>query len=151
MLAAERQSPTRDMPWMSQTEGELARLLAMLLTTPAPKEPRITEADFDATFRIDLAEPLDREQMAQHFGVGRHHLSRRAHALLGSRLGEVSRSLKLEFSMSLLEASLGLSIENVALRVGYQDPLYLSKVFHKYVGKSPSRYRADLDGDRFAY
>jgi AraC-like DNA-binding protein len=145
MLVAERQSPTRDMPWMSQTEGELARLLALLLTTPAPNETSITESGLRRYLLDHLAEPLDLEQMAQHFGVGRHHLSRRAHALLGVRLGEVSRSIKLDFSISLLEAtSLGLSIEDVALRVGYADPLYFSKVFHKHVGKSPSQYRADL-------
>lgn len=145
MLATDRQYPICESPWMSQTEAQLARLLALLLTTPAPKGPKLTEAGLQRYLLDHLAESLNLEQMAQHFGVSRHYLSRRAHALLGACLGDVSRRLKLELSISLLEAtSLGLSIEDVAVRVGYEDPLYFSKVFHRYVGKSPSQYRADL-------
>lgn len=144
MLATEWQAPTDDSPWMDQTEGELARLLALLLTPSAMKEPQITEAGIRMYLLDHLAEPLDLDKMAQHFSVSRYHLSRRAHTLFGARLSQVSRELKLNFSLSLLEAtSLELSIEDIARRVGYEDPLYFSKVFHRHVGKSPSRYRAD--------
>ncbi len=71
------------------------------------------------------------------------HLSRKAHELLGERLGTVSRRQKLELACSLLETrSVDFSIAEIARRVGYEDPLYFSKVFRRHVGMSPSRYRA---------
>ena len=33
-----------------------------------------------------------------------------------------------------------LNVSEVAYAVGYQDPFYFSKSFHKYYGVSPSRF-----------
>jgi AraC-like DNA-binding protein len=89
-----------------------------------------------------VAEPLSLDKMAAHFRVSRFHLSRRARAVLGTSLGHASRDAKLGLALALLDApTVDLSIAEIARRVGYQDPLYFSKVFRRALGKSPRDYR----------
>ncbi len=142
MMTLESRAPSTTL-WMTQTEAELARLLALLLTLPASDEPRLTEARLRQYMIDRMAEPFDLDQMAQHFGMSRFSFSRRARAALGEPLSSASRLLKLEFSRSLLDAAaLDLSIADVALRAGYQDPLYFSRIFRRHFAMSPTRYRA---------
>lgn len=147
MLALEKLTPSASPDWMSQAEGELARLLSLLLTPAAPEEPRLSEASLRRYFLDHLSEPFDLETIAQFFGVSRFYLSRRARQLLGESLFSAARRVKLDFSRTLLEStSLELEVSDIALRVGYSDPLYFSKVFRAHVGVSPSHYRARIRG-----
>ena len=38
----------------------------------------------------------------------------------------------------------GIRIKEVALRLGYTDPLYFSRIFKKIVGTSPEAYREKI-------
>ena len=132
-------------PWMNQGDAELARLLALLLAAPAPNERPLNEPNLRRYMSDRLAEPFELEPMARHFGTSRFTLSRRARAILGESLSEASRRLKLEFARSLLDApALDLSIAEVALRSGYQDPLYFSRIFRRQFSVSPSTYRESV-------
>lgn len=131
-----------DPDWMSPAEGELARLLSLLLVEPTTPGTNLTEASLRHYLLAHVAEPLDLDAIAAHFEVSRYHLSRKAHLLLGERLGAASRRLRIDLSCSLLEArSLELNIAEIARRVGYEDPLYFSKVFRRQVGASPRSFR----------
>lgn len=50
-------------------------------------------------------------------------------------------SMRMEQARHLLAHSTSMSIEEVARAIGYQDPLYFSRVFRKATGLSPSLYR----------
>ena len=129
---------------MSPTEGELARLLALLVTPAHVGEPRVSESGLRRYLVDHIAEPFSLERTAAHFGISRSHLSRRAKAIFGASLESVSRHTKLEFALALLDApTVDLSIAEIARRAGYQDPLYFSKVFRRALGKSPRDYRAE--------
>jgi AraC-like DNA-binding protein len=144
MLLQDRQAASPHPEWMSQSEATLARLLSVLLLPPASGETLLTAGGIQRYLLDHVAEPLELDRIAEYFGVSRFHMSRRARALLGDRLEAVSRRLKLEFAISLLEASSPeLGVADVARRVGYDDPLYFSRVFRRQVGMSPSRYRAE--------
>ncbi len=50
------------------------------------------------------------------------------------------RELKrMEFAVNRL--SQGLTVKEVALELGYSDPYFFSRMFKRYIGASPSRYR----------
>ena len=48
--------------------------------------------------------------------------------------------LRIQNAADLLRRT-DLSIVQVALAVGYEDPLYFSSLFHRKMGTSPSQYR----------
>ena len=50
------------------------------------------------------------------------------------------QTLRIKDTMSAL-ISTKVSITEIAAQVGYQDPLYFSRVFKKLVGMSPKEYR----------
>lgn len=54
-------------------------------------------------------------------------------------------SLRMSSAQSLLENT-EYNITEVAEAVGYDNPLYFSRLFHKYVGVSPSKYRKSRKG-----
>ena len=144
MLTLERQSPSVECSFMSPTEGELARLLALLVTPARAGEARLSAPALRRYLADHVAEPFSLGRMAKHFGVSRFYLSRRANAMLGASLERISRDNKLEPSLALLDApTVDLSIAEVARCVGFHDPLYFSKVFRRALGKSPREYRAE--------
>ncbi len=51
---------------------------------------------------------------------------------------------KVHHAKSLLMQT-SLSVQEVAIRVGYDDPLYFSRIFKKYAGASPSLYKNGLE------
>ncbi len=142
MLTLESRGGASASQWMTQTEAELARLLALLVSVPPSTESRLGEASLRQYMIDRISEPFDLDQMAQSFGMSRFSFSRRARAILGESLSSASRRLKLEFSRALLgEPALDLTIAEIALRAGYQDALYFSRVFSRQFSLSPSAYR----------
>jgi AraC-like DNA-binding protein len=143
MLALEHQTHgAADPDWMTQTEAELARLLALFVSPLGPDAAPLSEAKLRRYLIDHLSRPFDLDAMARHFGVSRFHLSRKGRALLGESLGTLTRRLRLELCRSLLDATqLDLSVSEVALRAGYDDPLYFSKLFRRHTGMSPTQYR----------
>ena len=47
---------------------------------------------------------------------------------------------KMEFAVNRL--SMGVSVKEVAMEAGFSDPYFFSRMFKKYIGASPSNYRA---------
>ena len=54
-------------------------------------------------------------------------------------------SLRMANAQSMLEGT-GYNISEIAEYVGYDNPLYFSRLFHKHVGVSPSEYRKMRSG-----
>lgn len=52
-------------------------------------------------------------------------------------------SLRISMAQSLLENT-GQSISEIASSVGYENPLYFSRLFHKMTGVSPSTFRKQI-------
>jgi transcriptional regulator GlxA family with amidase domain len=58
---------------------------------------------------------------------------------------EYVHRLRLEETKQMLEASEE-SVEAIAAEVGYQDPRFLARLFHRYVGLTPAQYRRRFGG-----
>lgn len=81
-------------------------------------------------------------QLSQTYGYHRTHFS----AMFKQSTGYSPKQYLLKVRMERAEALLAtaMPIEQVASSVGYSDPLYFSKQFHKWSGKSPSAFRKSL-------
>lgn len=77
-------------------------------------------------------------------GYQKDHIRRRFVATCGCTPVEYLTSLRMENAKALLERrqEMGLTISELALRCGYYDSHYFSKVFKKCVGSSPEHYAA---------
>lgn len=131
---------------MGKREALLAQAL-VALRNPATSEtvPPITAATVDEYLRDHIAAPTDLGRMADHFAVSRTTLCRRVKEKCGDTAQQIHERLKMEWARTLL--SMGrFSVSAVALRVGYRDPFYFSRVFRKHVGSSPKRWVAEVSG-----
>ncbi len=86
---------------------------------------------------------IDLRALAQQAAVTPGHLCKVFQRHLGRSPMQVYWLLQLQFSLSLLIRS-GLSIQEIAWRCDFSDPLYYSRYFKKKLGKSPSRVRKEL-------
>ena len=49
--------------------------------------------------------------------------------------------LKLKEAQRLILSHPDMRIKDIAMEIGYNDPLYFSRIFKKYVGVYPSEYK----------
>ncbi len=132
---------------MGKREALLARAL-VALRAPGKSEtvPPITAATVDEYLRDHIADPTDLGRMADHFAVSRTTLCRRVKETCGDTAQRLHEKLKMEWARTLLSMD-RFSVAAVALRVGYRDPFYFSRVFRKHAGIGPKRWRGE-PGDR---
>ena len=78
--------------------------------------------------------------IALAIGVSENYLGRIFHSELGLSPREYLSRLRIHAAKQLLTSTRE-SITTVAGRVGFEDPAYFSRVFHKLVGESPHTYR----------
>ena len=116
-----------------------------LLRTMFDPSPR-TRADermarARAYIETHFAEPLCLDDLAARYGMGAQRFSycfARAHRV---RPMNLLISLRLEQAMRLLQTDM--RVKDVAHAVGYDDPLYFSRLFKRHYGCSPSEARRD--------
>lgn len=88
----------------------------------------------------NLSRQLDLDTLAAVANLSRYHFSNKYKALTGYSPVKHFLNMKMEHACHLLDSS-ELSIKGIATALGYDDPLYFSRLFHKTVGMSPSSYR----------
>jgi signal transduction histidine kinase/DNA-binding LacI/PurR family transcriptional regulator/AraC-like DNA-binding protein len=93
-----------------------------------------------AFIQSHYADPLSREQIADHIGVHENYLTDCFHREMGITPITYLTRYRLMQARALLEAGQH-SITEVALAVGFADSAYFSRVFHREVGVSPRAYR----------
>jgi transcriptional regulator GlxA family with amidase domain len=88
----------------------------------------------------NLASELSLNQVAEQFGVSQRTLSRRFKRATGGTANHYLQRMRLEMAQELL-ASTNLTVQDVAVMVGYMDQGYLTKVFKRELNQTPSDYR----------
>ncbi len=84
--------------------------------------------------------PLTLAQIARSIECSPAHLCRHFRELTGQTPFQYLRAVRLEAAKALLLSEV--PIARIAEMVGFDDPLYFSKVFSSQVGQSPQSYRA---------
>jgi transcriptional regulator GlxA family with amidase domain len=78
--------------------------------------------------------------MAAHAGLEQRTFQRRFHAATGLRPTEYLQRVRVAKARDLLERSMA-GVDEVAWRVGYEDPSAFRRVFLAVMGLSPGEYR----------
>lgn len=91
----------------------------------------------------DLSADLSLSTLAQAQNVSPGYLSTLFKRETGKTLTEYIQSERMQLATHLLETT-SLQIQTVALHCGIMDVQYFSKIFRKYIGKTPKEYRESL-------
>ena len=91
---------------------------------------------------FDLAGDLSLKANAQALNVNASYLSTLFKKELGTTLTEYVNGKRVEYAIFLLNTT-KLSISAVGQRCGIQDDNYFTKIFKKYVGKTPKQFRQE--------
>lgn len=87
-----------------------------------------------------LEQELTRQQMAELVYLSQDYLARIFHQKTGIPLSEYIIRARMEKGRKLLETT-GMSVNEIALAVGYVNPAYFIKVFRERYGETPRKYR----------
>ena len=86
--------------------------------------------------------PITVESIAANLGIDRRYLARIFKTSMGISMQEYLIKVRMEQAEKLLRDKLPINL--VSDLVGYSDPFHFSKMFKKYYGISPSRYKGRL-------
>ncbi len=89
----------------------------------------------------NLDQTLSLDNLAAVANMSKYHFSNRYKELTGYSPVKHFLNMKMEHACHLLDAS-ELSVGEISRHLGYEDPLYFSRLFSKTIGISPRRYRA---------
>lgn len=79
--------------------------------------------------------------IARYVGISPSHLYRIFIEAYSVSPSKYQTQIRMQKACNLLHEQPDMPISIIAYSVGYNDPLYFSKVFHRTVGKSPTDYR----------
>lgn len=82
------------------------------------------------------------QEIAEKFGYNPDYLSVRFQKITGTTFSQKLLMIRLEQSLYLLRTS-ELTIEEIALEIGFHDKSYFMKKFKEYYGVTPSKYRKE--------
>lgn len=91
----------------------------------------------------NIHQGLELDDLAEVAHLSKYHFSGRYKALTGYSPIKHFLHMKIEYACQLLDSS-DLSVKAIAAAVGYEDPLYFSRLFRKTMGLSPRDYRSSV-------
>ncbi len=92
--------------------------------------------------QVHYGEEIDLETLAKNVFVSSCYLSHLFRNEMGTTFSDYLTRIRLENAKRLLLD--GESVEQVSERVGYNDSNYFIKIFKKYVGVTPAKYRRSI-------
>jgi AraC-like DNA-binding protein len=88
--------------------------------------------------RSHLSEPVTLDEIAEHAGVSKYHLSREFKLSTGATIFDSLNILRCKEARHLLSS--GATVSEAAHACGFENLSYFSRTFKKYTGKLPSEY-----------
>ena len=131
--------------------GKLYLFLSQLvgLQQEVREENNITSVYIENALKYiqyNYSHSIDITSIADSIGISRSHLYRAFIKHLGISPNDYITRFRINRACSLLRNS-DLTISNIANSVGYDDPLYFSRVFKKVKGVSPSMYLHTMESN----
>ncbi len=95
-----------------------------------------------------ISEKIDRTSLCSFLGLDIDYMSRIFKKEIGIGISEYLTSLRLEEAKRLLSLT-GISVKDIAIQLGYSNPMYFIHCFKKRFGTPPGKKRIeDLSGKR---
>ncbi|MEP5765310.1 MAG: AraC family transcriptional regulator [Halieaceae bacterium] len=118
--------------------------IALEIRAHAGRSSRTLNLDQLQGFMLEhLDQPLTLDSLAASANLSKYHFSARYKKLTGYSPIKHFLNMKMEHACQLLDSS-DLNVQAIAAAVGYDDPLYFSRLFSKTIGTSPRAYRASI-------
>jgi len=105
------------------------------------REPKLQE--IDKYIIKNLSENVTSTDVAAHLYMNSSYFSRYFKRLTGENFTDYVHRFKIGVAAKILEQT-GESVEEVAIKCGYSDRTYFSKVFKKYTKMTPREYRSKV-------
>jgi AraC family transcriptional regulator, regulatory protein of adaptative response / methylphosphotriester-DNA alkyltransferase methyltransferase len=105
--------------------------------------------DAVAIVETEFAQELSLDDIARRVASSRRQLQR-AYAEIGNTTFREHLTKVRMQRAALLLSDRGLTVREVARRVGYRQPAQFAKAFRRHIGVAPSDYRARAVSSRFA-
>lgn len=125
---------------LSVMKWKLAELIGEV---HAPVETGMQEAklrSIDQYIIGNLSENVGSLDMAQHLGLNASYFSRYFKRMTGENFTDYVHKFKMGIAAKMLENTDDM-VESVAMKLGYYERSYFSKIFKKYTGVTPSELR----------
>ena len=104
-------------------------------------QPTVLDLDsIQAYMQDNIDQQIDLQSLANLAHLSKFHFSNRYKALTGYSPIKHFLHMKIEYACQLLDSS-EISVKAIAVDLGYNDPLYFSRLFSKTMGMSPRAYR----------
>ena len=95
----------------------------------------------DVVFRQMATGQVDMDSIAQLMAVSRTQLNRKVLAITGENASAYVMKLRLARAKRLLKANMDTPVGDVALKCGFDDVAYFSRIFKQTFQMTPSQYR----------
>ncbi len=115
------------------------------LLQPRPADPMVIEVLELISEKLNT--PLTLDFLAAHCGFSPQHLNRMFQRVLGTTPMKYLAATRLDRAAELLLSHHGLTVAEVAKRVGHLDPAYFTRQFHQRFALTPSEYRASAGSE----
>ena len=86
---------------------------------------------------------LNVQQVADHFGISLPYLSREFKSAKGIGVLDYINQYRVNKAKEMIDQNDGATISEIAQRVGYSSSQTLIRIFKRYEGVTPGKYRAD--------
>lgn len=107
-------------------------------------DPTALDLDAIQAFMQDnIDQAIDLEDLAAVAHLSKFHFSKRYKSLTGYSPIKHFLHMKIEYACQLLDAT-EMSVKAIAAKLGYNDPLYFSRLFSRTMGMSPRDYRSSV-------
>ncbi|WP_171686772.1 response regulator transcription factor [Paenibacillus planticolens] len=118
--------------------NKLMELLAVRINTRIDKKPKLQQIDRYITDH--LSENISMVDIADYLFLNPSYFSRYFKQETGVNFVDYYHRFKMKIACGLLKEKQH-NIEMIALKLGYMERTYFSRIFKKYVGVSPKQYK----------
>lgn len=126
--------------WIMQLAGKLLALMESGIKANEMKTISVAKEYIDANF---TDHDISLQSVAEQVGLTSSYFSQFFKSETGTGFLEYVTGKRIERAKTLLETT-GLKTEDIAYQTGFSSSGYFTKVFSKYVGMSPGKYRKNL-------
>ena len=107
----------------------------------APQDRKFMNRLVDIVYKLMTNGSIDMDSVAGEMAVSRTQLNRKVLAITGQNSSAYIMRLRLARAKRLLKADISTPVGDVALRCGFDDVAYFSRVFKQMFQMTPSQYR----------